>query len=82
MLFRRSAFGFRFTNTARPLLSLCVCLLFLLGSACTSILVEERAQKREDINRAAQETIDKLVEREPGLHDKIDAPRPRFYRLA
>lgn len=59
--------------TARSLLILCVCLMFVFATACSSIPVEERAQKREDINRAASETIDKLVEGEPGLQEKVDA---------
>jgi lipid-binding SYLF domain-containing protein len=60
-------------HTPRLLPALIVCLLFLFGSACASIPVEERAQKRHNINRAAQETIDNLVEREPELKDKVDA---------
>ncbi len=60
-------------NTPRSLPALIVCLLVLFGSACSSIPVEERAQKREDINRAAQETIDRMVEREPELREKVDA---------
>ena len=46
----------------RPLLILLAGLMFVFNSACSSIPVEERAQKREDINQAAEETIEKLVE--------------------
>ena len=44
-------------TTARPLLVLLAGLMFVFNSACSSIPVEERAQKREDINQAAEETI-------------------------
>ena len=60
-------------NPVRLLLILFTSLLLVVTTACTSIPVEERAQKREDINRAAQETIDRLVEGEPGLQEKVDA---------
>lgn len=78
MLQTRNFKIFLVAKPARLVLLLSACLLILLGSACTSIPVEERAQKREDINRAAQETIEKLVEREPELQDKIDASMGYF----
>ena len=48
-------------------------LVFYLGGCATTIPVEERAQKREDINRIAEETITALVEKNPELQDKVDA---------
>lgn len=65
-------------NTLRYSNYLIVGLLFLFATACSSIPVEERAQKREDINRSAEETIDKLVEQEPGLQEKVDASVGHF----
>ena len=47
--------------------------LLVLISACTSIPVEQRPQKRADINQQAQETIAALLEKEPELQSAIDS---------
>lgn len=47
--------------------------LLVLISACTSIPIEERPQKRADINQQAQETIAALLEKEPELQSAIDS---------
>ena len=44
-----------------------------LLSACTTIPVEKRAGLREDINQGADETITKLVSRNPELRESIDS---------
>jgi hypothetical protein len=47
-------------------------LLFVVTTACTSIPVEERAQKREDINQAALEWRLAFT----GSADESDLPGP------
>ena len=60
-------------SSTRLLTVLVTSLLLIVTTACTSIPVEERAQKREDINRAAEESISELVEQKPELQEAVDA---------
>ena len=53
-------------------------LLSLLGGCATSIPVEERAQKREEIKQVAQETINTLTADDPALQTAIDASAGYF----
>jgi opacity protein-like surface antigen len=62
----------RMTRACTRLLPLFPVLLFAL-QACTSIPIEQRADKRAQIDREAAETIDQLVEQDPSIATQLDS---------
>ena len=54
-------------------------LLLLAGlQACTSIPVEQRPDKRAELNRIGDETIAMMVEKTPGIADELEASAGYF----
>ena len=52
--------------------------LLLALQACTSIPIEQRADKRVQIDREAAETIEKLVEQDPAIAAKLESAAGYF----
>jgi len=53
-------------------------LVALALQACTSIPVEQRPDKRAELDRIADETIALMIEEDPGLQQKLDASAGYF----
>ena len=53
-------------------------LLLFVGHGCTTIPVDERAEVRDEVDRAANETIKQLVALNPSIRDSIEASAGYF----
>jgi hypothetical protein len=53
-------------------------LLLFVGHGCTTIPVDERAGVRDEVDRAANESIEQLVALDPSIMDAIEASAGYF----